>query len=342
MSLLFLSITFIWSTDQFDWNPVKVQTPQDGLLHWIRSEAYRDHHSGFTREKILEVSRYKNKQVLAAFPSDLYKGETADSSLMVLFYGPEWYALKKTPILLVHGASDDAYRAWVHPLAMVTPKVVEPAKWGLMQQFTKAGYPVFAINFSHNHGCNYKQAEQIHNAIAVIKRKTGAEKVHVLAHSKGNCAASIYMCGGRDVNPAYCNFISPYKQDVSTYIQIGAGNKGIDVIFRYYMGSIFTLESKLPSPVCFYRGLHYGMWKTFYKKDIYLKDPGKQSGNFFPGQCQLAFDLVKDGLGFSIQSYTAFDFNLTMKACYYGGTTAVVSAYGINHAIKEGEILLRK
>ena len=334
--LLYVFTSTLWATDRFEWIPVKVRTQQDGLLHWVRSEAYRDLHPDFTREKILKVSRYKNSQVLEAFPSNLYDEDSADSSLMVLFYGPRWYESTKTPILLVHGAADNAYRAWVHPLSVETPDTVEKAKWGFMQQFAEAGYPVFAINFSHNHGCNYKQAEQIHNAIQVIKRKTGAKKVHLIAHSKGNCAASIYLCGGKDVNPEYCNFISSYKQDVAAYIQIGAGNKGIDLIFRYYTGNIFTLTSNLSSPVCFHSGVTYGFWGKFYKKDIYLKNPGKAEGNYFPGQCQLLYNLVDDGLNFSAYSYTPFDFNMTMKACYYGGTTAVVSCYGIHHAIKEG------
>lgn len=333
---LILCLCPIWATDQFEWIPVKVTTQQDGLKHWVRAEAYRDKHSAFEAEKILDISKIKNPQVLSAFPDDLYDGENADSSLMVLFYGPNWNVNRKTPILLVHGAGDDACRAWVHPYSLTTPDSIAENAQGFMQRFTNAGHPVFAINFSHHHGCNYKQAEQIHNAIQVIKRQTGAEKVHLLAHSKGNCAASIYVSGGKDVNPEMFGFLSPFEKDVATYIQIGPGNKGIDLIFRYYGGSLYSMSNKVSSPVCFQQGLYYGVWTNFYKNDIYKANPGKEVGNYFPGQCQLVYNLVEDGLDFSAYSYTAMDFNATMKACYYGGTTLYVQCYGIEHSIQEG------
>jgi len=335
-------ISVVWATDKLDYNPCKVLTQKEGLLHWERAEAYRDKHPAFGREKILEVSRIKNLQILQAFPDNLYKDNTADASVMVLFYGPGWNFHSKTPVLLIHGAGDDANRAWVHPYSLTTPESIPEAAYGFMQRFSKEGYPVFAIGFSHHHGCNYKQAEQIHNAIQIIKKKTGANKVHLLAHSKGNCAASIYVCGGKDLNPEEFGFLSPFKNDVAQYIQIGPGNKGIDIIFRYYMGSVYALSNKLSSPVCFYRAVHYGMWTDFFEKDIYKSNPGTEIGNYFPGQCQLTYNLVEDGLNFSAYSYTPIDFNLTMKACYYGGTTMYVQSYGIEHAMKEGGYTIKR
>ena len=43
-----------------------------------------------------------------------------------------------------------------------------------------------------------------------------------------------------------------------------------------------------------------------------------------------------------MQSYTPFDFNMTMKACYYGGVTTCINSYGIKHAIKEGGYTIQK
>jgi len=336
IALFFLGSVF--ATDLLDWKPVKVRTAQDGLLYWVKTEAYRDHHPDFIKEKILPQAKFKNPQVLACFPNDLYDGETADSSLMVLCYGPNWQASRKTPILLVHGAADDAFRGWVHPWSFTTPTEIPVEKQGFMQKFAKAGYPVFAINFSHNQGCNYRQAEQIHNAIQIIKKKTGAMKVHLLAHSKGNCAASIYTCGGNTVNPKYANFLSPFKHDVDVYIQVAPGNKGVDTMFRYYSSNLLALSADAPAPVCFYKALIYGMWKDFSKEDIYTTNPGEeQAGNYYPGQSQLLYDLVGDGLGFTPFCYTPVDANLTMYACYYGGTTLFVASYGIQYAIEEGD-----
>lgn len=336
VGLLVLCIVPLWATELFQWVPVKVTEAGDVLSHWARAEAYRDGHPGFIREKILPVTRFKNPQLLATFPDDLYLEDTADSSLMVLLYGPNWDVSGKTPILLVHGAGDDAFRAWAHPYTFETPPVIPPEQEGFMQKFTRAGYPVFAVNFSHNHGCNYLQAEQIHNAIQVIKRKTGANTVFLLAHSKGNCASSIYLCGGREVYPEEYGFLSPFKKDVALYVQIGPANKGIDLAFRYYAGNISTIANDTSAPVCFYRALLYGLWKECYREDIYRANPGKTVGNYFPGQCQLLSNLVEDGLDFSVYSFTPFDFNMTMRACYFGGTTMFVEAYGIEHAIEEG------
>ena len=341
LALLFIVVP-VWATDLFDWEPVKVRTAQDGLRHWVRAEAYRDRHPSFGREKIMDVAKFTNSQVLASFPQNLYQDDSADAGLMVLFYAPDWQVLRKTPVLLIHGAGDDAMRAWVHPLSLTTPETIPSAQEGFMQKLVRAGYPTFAINFSHNHGCNYKQAEQIYNAIQVIKRRTGADKVHLIAHSKGNCAASIYVCGGLDVNPEAFGFLSRFNKDVSVYVQLAPGNKGIDLIFRYYSGSLFTLTSKLPSPVCFYRALIYGLWQDYYEGDIYLENPGEDVGNYYPGQCQLLYNLVDDGLDFSVYSYTPVDMNMTMRACYYGGSTMFVSCYGIQYAIKEGHSTIAK
>lgn len=324
------------ATDLFQWTPVKVTTRADDLLYWEKVEVYRDAHPSFTREKILEVSRYRNPQVLAVFPASLYQGDTADASLMALFYAPGWDTSSKTPVLLIPGAADDVFRAWVHPYSFDTPQEISQGQEGFMQKLCRAGYPVFAINFSHNHGCNYLQAEQIRNAIQVIKHRTGARRVHLIAHSKGNCAACIYLCGGRNVYPEQFRFLSEFAEDVDVYVQLGPANKGIDLNFRYYMGNMAIIEQNSSAPLCFYRAVVYGFWKDFYERDIYEENPGTNVGNYFPGQNQLANNLVDDGLDFSVYSYTPIDINMTMRACYYGGKTMFVESYGIEHAMKEG------
>lgn len=333
----------LWATDKLNPTPVKVRTAADGLLHFVRSEAYRDMHPMFGQEKILAASRFANPQVVSSFPDDLYRDDSADASVMVLFYGPGWDKSDKTPVLFVHGAGDDAFRGWVHPTSLTTPETIPMGKEGLLLQFANAGYPTFAVNFSHNHGCNYRQAEQIRNAIYIIRHKTGAQKVHLIAHSKGNCSASIYVCGNNTVNPRYKDFLSPFAKDVDIYAQIAPGNKGIDVVFRYYASNLYVLQNKVPSPVCFQSALYYGAWQNFYEQDIFKANPGAhEAGNYFPGQCQIAYNLVDDGLDFTMYSYTPFDFNLTMKSCYYGGTTTVVSCYGIRHSMEEGDFTIER
>lgn len=337
--LVIALISSVFATQYLNEVPIKVN---DKVLYWEKSEAYRDGHPMFVREKILEITRFQNPRVRECFPQELYSNEGADSSLMVLLYAPGWDQAQKTPVLLIHGAGDDAFRAWVHPRSMTTPEFIPEDKQGFMQRLSRKGYPVFAINFSHNHGCNYLQAEQIRNAIHIIKKKTQQPKVNIIAHSKGNCAASIYMSDIGKVDSTYKSFLTNYEDDVNYYVQLGAANKGIDLVFRYYMGNVTSLANNTSSPICFYQGLVYGLWTNLYKFDIYAQNPGKYSGNYFPGQNQLLYNLVDDGLDFSVFSYTPTDFNLTMKACYYGGTTAFVSSYGIEHAISEGQHTIEK
>ena len=334
--LILVAITTAQATEYFNWNPIKITTPEDGLLHWERVEVYQDRHPGFAKEKILDCCKYKNPQLRAVFPENLYDGDAADASLMALFYAPGWKNSRKTPILLIPGAADNVFRGWVHPYSFATPETIPVAKEGFMQKFVRAGYPVFAINFSHNQGCNYQQAEQIYNAIQIIKRRTGADKVNLLAHSKGNCATCIYLCGGCEVYPERFSWISPFEKDVAVYIQAGPANKGIDLNFRYYTANLTVVMQNAPAPLCFYKGMVYGFWKEFYDRDVYLENPGPDLGNYFPGQNQIVYNLVDDGLDFSVYSYTPFDINMTMKACYYGGRTLVVEAYGIDHAAEEG------
>ncbi|WP_372366579.1 esterase/lipase family protein [Candidatus Uabimicrobium sp. HlEnr_7] len=334
-----MTISSLFATQYLNEVPIKIN---NNVMHWAKSEVYRDAHPKFVRERILDITRFENSSVLECFPQSLYNSEGADSSLMVLFSAPKWNKSQKTPVLLIHGAGDDAYRAWVHPLTKSTPSKIPLEEQGYMQQLVSKGYPVFAINFSHSHGCNYLQAEQIRNAVRIIKKKTQKPKVNIIAHSKGNCAATIYMSNFGEVDKAYKSFLSKYTNDIDTYVQIGAANKGIDLVFRYYLGNVYSIANNISSPICFYQGLVYGLWTDLYKLDIYSQNPGKYQGNYFPGQNQLLYNLVKDGLDFSAFSYTPGDFNMTMKACYYGGTTAFVSSYGIEHAIAEGQNTIYK
>lgn len=48
-----------------------------------------------------------------------------------------------------------------------------------MQAISSDGYKVFAINFPHKNGDGYFWSEQIADAIAIVKSKTGASEVDV-------------------------------------------------------------------------------------------------------------------------------------------------------------------
>jgi len=55
---------------------------------------------------------------------------------------------------------------------------------GLQQQLVELGYRVFAITFSHPHGDNYIQAQQLADAVQQVCSRCGVQKVDLVVHSK--------------------------------------------------------------------------------------------------------------------------------------------------------------
>ena len=80
---------------------------------------------------------------------------------------------------------------------------------GLMHS-SGQGYKVFAINFSNAQGDNYQWAQSIADAIEVVRQRTGASKVNLLAWSKGAFAARTYVAS---VAPSWGR---SYQQDAQT------------------------------------------------------------------------------------------------------------------------------
>jgi hypothetical protein len=282
---------------------------------WARVERWKDNGALFQAEQYLADGRNDQDGQRKTF----FATGRPHASRFLLYHAPGWDSgSQPTPVLLVHGANDTADRAWAAPNLNNCGATSCPAT-GLMQYLAGRGYKVFAINFPHKHGDNYYWAEQIHDAINIIKSKTGASQVDVIGWSKGGFAARQY------VSSAYKSGGSAYNGGVRKLILLGTPNKGIDYTFRHgilpSIGSYPECGVAINTPGAHTELVCYGIWYSHPELSIYTTG----SGNYFPGQKQMLarWDGVY-GLPATEQDwYTS----------YYGGLGYVSNSLGIEHAM---------
>ncbi|UFJ42553.1 alpha/beta hydrolase [Brevibacillus humidisoli] len=250
------------------------------------------------------------------------------SSRFLLYYGPDYETNPiATPVLLVHGANDNADRAWANPneLGSYGCGATSCPDTGLMQYLADRGYKVFAVNFSHKQGDNYYTAEHIHNAISIVKNVTGADKVDVVGWSKGAFAARMYASSVKKSGG------TAYAGDIRKLVLLGNPNKGFDYIFRhgwYHNFSIFTeCGGTVNAPAPHTQMVCYGLWRNHPELSIYTT----AKGNFFPGQKQMLakWDDVYPLPMAEQDWYTT----------YYGGQGFYTKGDGIDTAIEQGSLV---
>lgn len=199
---------------------------------WVQVERWRDTLSAFTQEAFPPDGRGdQTGQRLTFFGS-----ARPHSSRFLLYYAPNWNTnTKPVPVLLIHGANQDADVAWANPNEAGhygCGRYTCPTT-GLMQTLSSSGYKVFAINLAHKNGDGYFWSEEIADAIAIIKTRTGATKVNVVAWSKAASNARMYVSSVRQ------SWGTVYRGDVDQLILLGGANNGIDLSFRH--GWTFSL-----------------------------------------------------------------------------------------------------
>lgn len=290
---------------------------------WERIELLKDSSRNFVYEEFHYKSRRVHSITQKAFGTN-----TPHSSQFLLHFAPNWKsALRPVPILLVHGAGDNATRGFAHPWVFDIPADGKIEKPGIMQYLAKKGFAVFAITFSHPHGDNFLQAQQIANAISRIRQVTGAEKVDVLCHSKGAMSVRIYAS---DLGSDYAKYqwITPFQKDIRKILFVASPLKGIDTAFRYYAYNFTVMYQDLAAPLGPKGMTWQGKWfKTTEHNDC------------FPGQFQMLNNWAKDGIPLKLQSNTP-DMNLSMVALYYGGVSTLLTSDGIDKTIqKAGDVI---
>lgn len=256
---------------------------------WERVELWSSDNAGFVQEQYLPEPR--SEQIaprLGYFGFD----PTPHSSQALLYVAPGWeqaIANGRTPVLLVHGANDNADRAWADPgesgdFGCGTQSCPHA---GLMQGLVAAGFPVFAVGMPHTQGDNFYWAEQVSNAIRIIRQQTCAPQVDLVGWSKGAFAARMYASSVTQ------DWGTAYADDVRRLVLIGGPNLGFDYLFRYgiaHNSGVWPPTGSIHAPLAHETQVvggvgvdlsEYAVWET-------------AAGDFFRGQRQMVAMWVDD------------------------------------------------
>lgn len=286
-------------------------TDQTVTKFWEKVERIRVDNPSIGSEEFINDNSQKKSNIITEFGS-----ATPNSQLFLLHYSQGWESkVKPYPVLLVHGAgSDGDYFA--------DPKS-DGSMTGLAQYLSDSGYKVFSITFAHPHGDNYIQREVLDAAIERVKEVTGAEKLDLIAHSKGNMSARMYVSNVKE------SYGSGFDNDVRRYIQIAAPNGGLDYTFRNTWAAWGIMATNAFGPVPFTKMLIYGFWNDTAYHSIYDESIG---GGAYPGQAQMLarWDSVYPLSVTEQDWYTA----------YHGGWGFFSYSKGIDYAISKGGNLI--
>lgn len=285
---------------------------------WEQTEVIHDRDEIFVQQNFHPRSKHRDPEIVEAFGTDT--PHSGDALLHFAGKIPDGVE-PKTPVLLVHGANKNGNFYW-------DPKE-DGSNKGLAQHLRDEGHPTYAITFAHNQDDNFLQAEQIANAIAEIKKDTGAEKVDLVAHSKGGVSARIYTSDLRMEGVES----TPYQHDVRRLVLVGAPNRGVDYIFRHPSANYALLQSSdkqlLNAPSSWEKT---GMFPFF--RDVSENGYSNEGPDYFPGQDQLLADLSDE----HTLGITEPDWATT----YNGGTGLQSVSKGIQHYIDQGGNLIEK
>lgn len=292
---------------------------------WSKVERWQDNNPMFVPEHYPEDGRGDQIGQRLLFFDGV---KQPHSSRFLLYYAPQYQTNPiPTPVLLVHGANDNADRAWANPneFGPNTCGASSCPNTGLMQFLVSQGYKVFAINFGHKHGDNYYAAELIHDAIQIMKNVTGESKVDVIGWSKGAFASRMYASSIRKPGG------TAYAGDIRKLILIANPNKGTDLIFRhgwtFNYGIIPECGGSANAPSPHTRMMCYGVWRNHPELSIYRTT----TGDFFPGQKQM---LAKWA---NVHPLPANEQD--WYTTYYGGQGFFTAGDGIDAAMQQGSLV---
>ncbi|MFI5529783.1 esterase/lipase family protein [Kitasatospora sp. NPDC051853] len=289
---------------------------------WAKVERWYDTTTGFRAEQFPADGRGDQDGARVTY----FGGVKRPSSARFLLYSASgWDGGAKSAVLLVHGANDNADRAWANPAESGNCGAASCPSTGLAQQLAAAGHRVFAIGFAHKHGDNLMQAQAVGDAIAVIRDRLGVAQVDLVSWSKGEVAARSWVSS---VRPSWGR---AYPGDVRRLVTLGGPNGGLDYVYAH--GWSFSLATwpacggtaNAPSP---------HLWMTCY--GTYTSQPclgvlPVNGSDCFPGQRQL---LARWDGRYGVDQLTQ-DWWTT----YYGGQGYYTSGQGIQAAIDAGSLI---
>ncbi len=285
----------------------------------------------FAVEDFNQTYEWKGNDFYAPHIQDSFGGSRPGSWASLLHMGPAEPVAEGTPILFVHGAGDNASRGFV---TMAT-------------RMDRAWRPVYALTFAHPHGDVFMHAEQIANAIARIKERTGASQVDIVSHSKGGIATAVYLANEPGVdwnNAAYQSVGTTYRDDVRRAVFVATPLDGIDTGYRWPSGNYASLDADT--------ALSPASWDTYYPSgtafplindDLSGQDfrPDGPSDPF-PGHRQLLRRQTLHDLPGNSPSLGAYALQQDWYTTYEGGFGFYSHSAGIDAAIADGGHLLDK
>lgn len=231
--------------------PVAVEATLVADGWWAETERCWLEHRALTPERFIARTRHTDAAIVAGFAGD----PEPPPQRFLLHAAPGWEA-GGAAVLLVHGAGSHATQSFVDP----DPAGLDP---GLAPDLADAGFAVFAVTFPARFGDNWNQGLALAAALQRVREKTGAGRVHVVAHSKGGLALLAYvsdMLASRGV---------PYQGEVGRVVLVGVPLGGMDFSFRHpafnYSAAVWGLE--LPSS--WDRMLLWGVWEDTWDDSIY-------------------------------------------------------------------------
>ncbi|WP_199434493.1 esterase/lipase family protein [Qaidamihabitans albus] len=294
---------------------------------WAKVDRYRDTTAGFRDEQYPPDGRGDQDGQRRTFFGGVAR---PSSSRFLLYSAPGWNTgTRTTPVLLVHGANDNPDRAWANPgeSGDFGCGSASCPGTGLMQYLSSRGHRVFAIGFAHKQGDNYQQAQQVGDAIAIIKSRLGVSAVDVVGWSKGMMSARMYVASVRP------DWGRAYAGDVRRLLLLGGPNGGYDYPFAHGWAHDFSIWPECggtinaPSPHT--RMTCYGSYTHHPELSI------TPTGGFdtYPGQRQM---LARWDDVYGVNTTTQ-DWYTT----YYGGQGFYTAGPGIQAAIDAGSLVSR-
>lgn len=291
---------------------------------WQQVELWNDTYAGWPAQQYPGDSRDDQTGQRLTF----FGAAEPSGSEFLLYYARGWNTgTHAVPVLLVMGANDNVDREYADPnlAGSGTCGAYSCPSTGLMQYLSGAGYEVFAVDFANPQGDNFQWAQSIADAIEVIRQRTGAAQVDLLAWSKGAFAARMYVASVTQ------SWGRSYQQDVRKLILLGGPNGGLDYTFAHgaegdpliYPECGGTLNG--PSPHTDYTC--YGQY--VYHPELSIYDSGGY--DVYAGQRQM---LARwDGV------YGVDETQQDWYTTYFGGQGYVSSGYGIQYAIDQGSLV---
>ncbi len=304
-------------------------TQAEDVQLWSEIQRWRDPEPGlFTAEAFNAGIAWADTDT-SPWIATCFDSPTPHSSGFLLHVGLNAAIAEGTPILMVPGAGDNGSRGFVT----------------LATRMDRARRPVFALTFAHPHGDVFQQAEVVADAIAAIRARTGADRVDVVAHSKGAFAAVVYAShtAGQDWGrPDYEAHGTPYRGDIRRLVLAAAPLGGVDTSFRWSSVNLLALDPDTTvAPTAWDRYYPLGTANPLVFDDLSDADFLPDGADTFPGQRQLLArqDHPLPGTQPWLDAYAL---QQDWYTTYEGGLGFVSRSPGIDAAIAAGGDLVAR